>query len=120
MFEEYTDDLTKIEVFPAGKQFRISYDASVRKLRLMSRSFDLLNEARDAFSAPNPSAFFVSRYGYKVDNKVYAINKFGYFSSGLIFEVLEWIKQNFGDLTLLVMSDRCKQYILDFVTPLKA
>jgi hypothetical protein len=61
----------------------------------------------------------VSRYGYKAEEKLYAINKFGYFLPGLIFEILKWIKTNFGDLSCVALSDVCKRYILEQLTPLK-
>lgn len=47
------------------------------------------------------------------------INKFGYFATGLLFEVLAWIKDNFGDLSCIAISAACKKYIVDYVTPLK-
>jgi hypothetical protein len=66
---------------------------------------------RNAFSVDNSAAFFVSRYGYKTELKKYAINKFGYFSSGLLFEILEWIKDNFGSLAVVAISKNCNSYI---------
>ena len=72
--------------------FRLTYDQSVSKLRIMSRSYELFEELRDAFSADNSAAFFVRQYGYKTEPKVYAVNKFGYFSSGLVWEVFKWIR----------------------------
>lgn len=120
MFEEYTDDLSNIVLFPDNKLFRISYDNTVRKFKLISKRYELFEEIQNAFSAPNPASFFVKQYGYKVENKVYAINKFGYFSCGLIFEVLKWFKTHYNDLSMLIMSKNCKQYILDQLTPLKS
>lgn len=119
-FSEYDDDLTKIDIFPNGKLFRLSFDSSVRKLKLICKRYDYLEDIRKSFSVDNSAAFFVSRYGYKVEAKKYAINKFGYFASGLVFEVLEWIKENFGDLSVLAISKNCNQYISDVIRPLKS
>jgi len=117
-FEKYADE-KNIELFPNGKLFRLSFDSSVRKFRITSKKHESLQDLRNAFSAPNTSSFFMQQYGYKTESKLYAINKFGYFSQGLIFEILQWIKQNYIDLSVLAMSNNCKQYIEDYVTPLK-
>lgn len=120
MLEEYSDDLAKIELLPAGKIFRIIFDSCVRKFKLIAKRYEMLEEIRNAFSANNPSAFIVKQYGYRAEARLYAINKFGYFSPGLLFNVLSWIKESYGDLSCLVMSTSCKQYILDYLTPLKS
>ena len=119
MFEEYTDDLQAIKCFPDGKVFRIIFDACVRKFKLLCKRYDTLEEVQDAFSAPNPASFFVRQYGYKTEAKVYVVNKFGYFAPGLLFDVLKWIKETYGDLSCVIMSAACKKYITDFLTPLK-
>ena len=119
MLEEYTDVLTKEEIFPEGKLFRICYDASVGELKILAKHYDSLEELRNAFSAPNSGAFFARKYGYECPKSVYAINKFGYFLPGLLFEILQWIKLNFSDLSCVVMSSACKKYVIDYLTPLK-
>jgi hypothetical protein len=58
-FEKYNDE-QNIEIFPDGKIFRISYDSSVRKLKIISKKYEWLEDLRNAFSAPNNSAFFMS------------------------------------------------------------
>lgn len=120
MFEEYVDNISEIDIFPNGKIFRICFDNTVLKFKILSKRSDLFYELQNAFSAPNPNAFFVSRYGYKTETKVYAINKFGYFSCGLIFEILSWIKTQFGTLNCLILSEKTKKYILDYLVPLKS
>lgn len=120
MFEEYSDDLTAIEIYPQGKIFRISYDSTVREFRLFCKEYSLLTELREAFSSSNSAAFFAKQYGYHVEDKIYEINKFGYFAPGFLFQILNWIKQNFQDMSCIVMSDGCKKYIRDYVTPLKS
>ena len=118
--KDYSDDLSQIEVYPNGKTFRLTYDQHVGKFRILSRSYDMFEEVRDAFSAENSSAFFVKQYGYRAEPKVYAINKFGYFSVGLVWEIFKWIKDQFGDLSVVAISKSCKDYIDEVLTPLKA
>lgn len=120
MFSKYIDTLDQIEIFPNGTIFRIIFDNTVRKLKIICKHYDHFEELREAFSAPNPSSFFMKQYGYKTETKIYQINKFGYFSPGLLFEILLWIKQNYEDLTCIAMSNNLKQYILDYLTPLKS
>ena len=67
----------------------------------------------------NDAAFFSERYGYKAKQKLYAINNFGFFLPGLLFEVLSWIKTHYGSLSCIAMSEKCKNYIDDWLVPLK-
>ena len=121
-FPDFTvyDDPVSTEIFPDGKIFRLSFDSTVRMLKVACKKYELLEDLRNAFSAPNTSSFFMSQYGYKTEAKLYAVNKFGCFSPGLLFEVLEYIKQNYGSASVIAISNNCKQYIFDYLTPLKA
>ena len=119
MFEEYSDNFQDIELFPNGKIFRISYDCTIHKFKLFAARYDDFDEIRNAFSVDNPTAFFVHQYGYRAENKLYAINKFGYFSCGLIWEVFQQIKTTYGSLSVIALSKNCLQYINDKLTPLK-
>ena len=85
MFEQYSDDLSKIDVFPDGKTFRVSFDHVTNCMRVVARSRDALEEIRKAFSVENKSAFFSQQYGYKGEQRLYNVNKFGYFQPGLVF-----------------------------------
>lgn len=119
MFEQYSDDLRTLDLFPNGKIFRIVFDNTVGKMKIFARSNEAFEELREAFGAENQSAFFVKQYGYRAEPKVYAINKFGYFSNGLIWEIFKWIKEQYGDLSCIAISKNCKQFIDDQLTPLK-
>ena len=88
-------------------------------MKLLARSKDAFEELRDAFSVENQQAFFTRQYGYAPESKKYAINKFGYFRSGLVFEILNWIKTHYGDLSFLAMSGNCIKYINEQLKPLK-
>lgn len=58
MNEQYKDDLQKIDVFPPGKLFRITYDPDGNLLRIIAKTQTLLDELVEAFSVDNPNAFF--------------------------------------------------------------
>lgn len=120
MFEEFSDSFqTRLEIFPGNKIFRICYDPVVNSLRLLAKRQDLFEEIQKAFSVDNPQAFFSQQYGYRGQPKLLAINKFGYFAPGLVFEVLEWIKLHYGDLQLVALSKKVTAYIQEVLTPLK-
>jgi hypothetical protein len=53
MLEQYSDDLTKIELYPNGKLFRITFDSNINEMRVMSRRYDAFEDLRDKFSAAN-------------------------------------------------------------------
>lgn len=121
MYNQYVDKFNNIyEAVPQGKVFRIMYDDVTNNLRIVSRDTDAFEELQDSFSVKNTAAFFSERYGYSPDKKLYAINKFGFFSPGLIFEILQWIKLHYGDLSVVAMSQNCKAYICDILMPLKS
>lgn len=118
MFDQYNDP-QPIEPFPNNTMFRISYDSSVNRLRIISNSFDDLEAIKAAFSAPNPASFFVAQYGYNIADTVYMINKFGYFQAGLFFDIVAHIKKIYGSLSCIALSKNCLAFISDTLTPLK-
>ena len=80
MLEQYLDNFNSIyEAVPEGKIFRLVFDPTTKCFRLICRDNSALDEVRRAFYAKNESAFFSERYGYKAEEFVYAINKFGFF-----------------------------------------
>ena len=116
----YIDTFQNIyEAVPQGKVFRIVYDDTTRCLRVICRDNSAFEELREAFSVKNDAAFFSERYGYQAKERLYAINNFGFFLPGLLFEVLSWIKTQYGGLSCIAMSTNCKKYIDDFLLPLK-
>ena len=86
---------------------------------MICRDNSAFEELREAFSVKNDAAFFSERYGYQAKERLYAINNFGFFLPGLLFEVLSWIKTQYGGLSCIAMSTNCKKYIDDFLLPLK-
>ena len=116
----YTDTFANAyEAIPQGKVFRISYDNTTQCLRVICRNHDAFEKLREVFSVKNDAAFFSERYGYSAAERLYVINKFGFFAPGLLFEILKWIKESYGGLGQVAMSANCKHYIDDFLVPLK-
>ena len=115
----YEDDLNKIDIFPTGKIFRIYFDSSVKSLRIISKNISYFEEIRNFFSVKNKSAFFSQQYGYKGEDRLYNINKFGYFKCGLVYDILDWIKIQYGSLNCVALSNNCMNYINDILRPLK-
>lgn len=120
MFEEYADNFqSREDIFPRNTLFRLCFDPIANAMKLMYKRADLFEELQNAFSVDNPQAFFSQQYGYKGQSKLFAINKFGYFSPGLVFEILEWIRLHYGDLQLVAISNKCKSFMVDVLNPLK-
>ena len=114
----YTD-IERPERIPEGKVFKFLFDANLEMMRVVCSEKKLFECMREAFSDTNDAAFYVQMHGFNVDSKVYLINPFGYFKPGLLFNVLEYIETHFGSLSLVSMSQACKDYVSDYLTPLR-
>jgi len=119
MNEIYKDDFKKTEMFPEGKLFRLTYDPDGDMFRIMAKVQTLLDELVQAFSVNNPNQFFSQQYGYAGNPMLYNVNQFGYFLPGLMFDVLEWIRTQYGSLKYLAVSQQCMNYVDDFIKPLR-
>lgn len=120
MYEQYSDKFKDIyDAVPVGKAFRLAFDSGLNQMRILSRDRSNVDEIVEAFSTANSSAFFTKQFGYAAQEKLYSINKFGYFSPGLVFDVLNWIKIHYGDLSFVAISKNCLNYINDILQPLK-
>lgn len=113
------DDSPNIEVFPEGKLFRISFDSTLNRMRLRCFNFKEMDEIMKVYSDVNPASFFMKQYGYNVDNRLYVINKFGYFPSGFFFEIVRYIKRQYGSTSVIALSENTKRYISERLIPLK-
>lgn len=58
MNEQYRDDFKKIEDFPRGKLFRLTYDSDGDMLRVIAKNQTILDELVEAFTVDNPAAFY--------------------------------------------------------------
>lgn len=120
MFEQYLDNFLDEDMFPLGKTFRIIFDNVTAKFRILAKSNSDLEKIVEAFSTTNNASFFTRQYGFETNNKNYSVNKFGYFSIGLIFEIFNYIKREYGSLECIALSNNVKRFILDNMLPLKA
>lgn len=120
MNERYADDLNAIDVFPKGKLFRITFDPVIGTLRVLAKTRDMLDELRETFSVENKAAFFSRQYGYRGEARLYNVNQFGYFQSGLVYDVLAWIKTQYGSLDAVAVSKQCAAYMSEFLKPLRS
>lgn len=119
MNEQYKDNFSKIEIFPQGKLFRLTYDPDGDMLRILAKQQTLLDELVEAFSVANPQAFYSQQYGYAGEPTLYNVNPFGYFLPGLLFDVFKWIITQYGSLKYVAISTQCSNYINDFIKPLQ-
>ena len=120
-YSKYKDSFkTYYEQFPGKKLFRLQVDDVTKSLRITSSREDLFLELQKAFSVDNPGAFYSERYGYAAAKKLFAINKFGYFAPGLVKDILDWIKLQYGSLDCVAVSQNCAQFINEYMTPLKS
>lgn len=85
----------------------------------MITSRQILDMVISQFSDVNPASFFVSQYGYNVQSRISPINQFGFFPTGLIFELLRYLKLHYGSLDVIEMSKNCRKYINDWLVPLR-
>lgn len=99
--------------------FRLSFDPTTKNFRLICKDNFAFDEIRKAFSVKNDAAFFSERYGFRAEEFLYAINKFGFFAPGMLFGIMQWIKDSYGSANVVALSQNCKKYIDDYLLPLK-
>ena len=117
-YEQYQDFILDENLFPNGKRFRITLDTTQLKWKLIALYKDDLDAIVEAFSAPNKTAYFSKMYGYSTPDKLYAVNMFGFFNLGLIFEIFKYLRQTYGSLDCLAMSKNAINFCKMFLTPL--
>ena len=121
MLDEYSDKFNNIyEAVPQGKVFRLVFDPTTKNFRLICKDNYAFDEIRKAFSVKNDAAFFSERYGFRAEEFLYAINKFGFFAPGMLFDIMQWIKDSYGTANVVAISQNCKKYIDDYLLPLKS
>ena len=119
MFEKYIDSDCQTDFFPPGKLYRIQFDNVQFKWRIFAKYNSDLEAIINAFKAPNPTAFYSKMYGFEADKYLYSINMFGFFSIGLIFEVLSYIARIHGSVSCVEVSKQAQLFLNDYLLPLK-
>lgn len=116
--KRYDDDIQAINLFPPGKVFRLMYDSTTDRMRILAKSQTLFNELREVFTYKNAAAFFSQQHGYKGQPYKYSVNGFGFFEPGLMWDIVDWIKTQYGTGAVIAISKPCSEYIKDWLTPL--
>lgn len=107
------------ELFPSNKLFRIIYDETMHKFRILAKYEEDLEKIIEIFSDVNNSAYFVKQHGYNANFKLYVINSFGYFELGLLYEVLKNIKLIYGTIDCIAISSDVSTVIKNQLQPLR-
>ncbi len=116
MNEQYVDK--DLELFPPGKLFRLLYDNVTNKFRILCRDPYDNRKLVDFFSDVNPTHYITRQYGVRSEERIYAVNSFGYFAPGLVFEVLKYISERHNGLGVVAMSSKVLNFINDKLRPL--
>lgn len=113
------EDEEGIEKLPFGKLFRISYNSTTNNMLLTCYNKNDLEKIIELYSDTNPSYFYMKQYGYVVEKKISVINSFGYFPCGFFFEIINYIKIQYGSLNVLALSSNFKKFLNDKLMPLR-
>ena len=117
---KYSESNVGFDNVDSSKMFRIYFDETTRKFRIITSSRDVFELLKKNFTTANKNAFFINNYGYNVSDEVSIINDFGFFPVGMVFEILEYIKLTYGTLSCVYMSQKCKDYVWDYLLPLRS
>lgn len=94
---------------------KLFYDESVDKIKIDVKTASMLESIRNEFTRENPKAFFIQRYGGKVDPTVCAINILGHFQIGLFTLIYKKLKELYLGFNIIVQD---QQKIIDKIYPL--
>ena len=117
---KYSESNVGFDNVDSSKMFRVYFDETTRKFRIITSSRDVFELLKKNFTTANKNAFFINNYGYNVSDEVSIINDFGFFPVGMVFEILEYIKLTYGTLSCVYMSQKCKDYVWDYLLPLRS
>lgn len=110
---------SNVEMFPPGKLFRICFDPVTASFRMFSTDQSAIETLSKTYSCQNKAAFYSKLYGYDANDRIYVFNKFGFFPTGFIWEILGWIKRTYGTLSCVAISKNCMAFLDDFLANLK-
>jgi len=94
---------------------KLFYDSSVDKIKIDVKTASLLEGIRNEFTRENPEAFFIERYGHRVDPVVCPINILGFFQIGLFTLIYKKIKELYVGFNVIIQN---QQKIIDKIYPL--
>lgn len=119
---KYVDDVDDLMYSNPNFRFYIGFDNQQMMFRLSVRNAVHLDKIVRHFREIDQSSFFTGRRDPVYQ---YAVSPFGYFPSGLLFEVLNFIVNDFElnptnlpSSKMVLIGPRAKSYVYDYLVPL--
>ena len=119
---KYVDDVDDLMYSNPNFRFYIGFDNQQMMFRLSVRNAVHLDKIVRHFREIDQSSFFTGRRDPVYQ---YAVSPFGYFPTGLLFEVLNFIVNDFElnptnlpSSKMVLIGPRAKSYVYDYLVPL--
>ena len=118
----YVDDMDDLMYSNPNHKFYIGFDNQQLMFRLFVRNAVHLDKIVRHFREIDQSSFFTGR---REPVYLYAVSPFGYFPTGLLFEVLNFIVTDFelnpmkmSTAQMVLIGPKAKSYIYEYLVPL--
>ena len=118
----YVDDMDDLMYTNPNFKYYIGFDNQQLMFRLFVRNAMHLDRIVRHFREIDQSSFFTGR---REPLYLYAVSPFGYFPTGLLFEVLNFIVTDFelnpnhlSSSQMVLIGPRAKSYVYDYLVPL--
>lgn len=122
LYLKYVDDVDDLMYSNPNFRFYIGFDNQQMMFRLSVRNAVHLDKIVRHFREIDQSSFFTGRRDPVYQ---YAVSPFGYFPTGLLFEVLNFIVNDFElnptnlpSSKMVLIGPRAKSYVYDYLVPL--
>ena len=121
-YQKYVDDVDDLMYTNPNFRFYIGFDNQQMMFRLSVRNAVHLDKIVRNFREIDQSSFFTGRRDPVYQ---YAVSPFGYFPTGLLFEVLNFIVNDFElnptnlpSSKMVLIGPKAKLYVYDYLVPL--
>lgn len=118
----YVDDMDDLMYSNPNYRFYIGFDNQQMMFRLMVRNAIHLDKIVRHFREIDQSSFFTGR---REPLYLYAVSPFGFFPTGLLFEVLNFIVNDFelnptrlSSSQMVLIGPKAKSYVYEYLVPL--
>ena len=119
---KYVDDMDDLMYTNPNFRFYIGFDNQQMMFRMFVRNAIHLDRVVRHFREVDQSSFFT---GQREPTYLYAVSPFGYFPTGLLFEVLNFIVNDFElnpthlpSSKMVLIGPRAKLYVYEYLVPL--
>ena len=119
---KYVDDMDDLMYSNPNYRFYIGFDNQQMMFRLMVRNAIHLDKIVRHFREIDQSSFFTGR---REPVYQYAVSPFGFFPTGLLFEVLNFVVNDFelnptrlSSSQMVLIGPKAKSYIYEYLVPL--